>query len=205
LLFKPELLTPEEEAYFLPYVYAAEDNEARLDYKLVHGDRRFGLTEYHSPAYRNICESALHAAKILAQISDAPEKDWFIQLSLSMRLWASTLRSIDNYYFAQDIRDRHPQELAAIPHRIKSSQTQEPDLLLWNKVLRDELDNANEFQVMLKYGGLDLIAHANEPRNEDSFLYGPDIIGAINKKVDLMMAHWLDAQRYMGTLDTTGK
>ena len=205
LLFKPELLTPEEEAYFLPYVYAAEDNEARLDYKLVHGDRRFGLTEYHSPAYRNICEAALHAAKILAQISDAPEKDWFIQLSLSLRLWASTIRSNDNYYFAQEIRDRHPQELAALPHRIKSYQTQEPDLLLWNKILRDELDNANEFRVMLEQGGLDLIAHARESRNEDSFLYGPDIVGAINKKVDLMVAHWLDAQRYLGTVESNGK
>jgi hypothetical protein len=58
---------------------------------------------------------------------------------------------------------------------------------------------------MLEHGGLYLIAHANESRNEDSFLYGPDLIGAIHKKIDLMMDHWLDGQRYMVPLDTLSK
>jgi hypothetical protein len=205
LLIKPELLTPEEEAYFLPYVYAVEENVARLDYKYVQGRRRHGLTEYRSPAYKNVHDSALQAANLFEQSADAPEGEWFRQLALSLRLWASTVRSMDNFYFGQEVRDRNTQKLAAPPRQILLGQTHEPDLLLWNEIQRDELDNANELRAMLERGGLALFARAGDPRNEDSFLYGPDLAGALQKKVDLMLTHWLDGQRYLAPLAAAEK
>lgn len=50
---------------------------------------------------------------------------------------------------------------------------------------------------MLTNGGLNLIARGRTARDEDVFLYGPDLLGALRKKVDLMRAHWLDGQRYL--------
>jgi hypothetical protein len=197
LLIKPELLTREEEAYFLPYIFSTEEDDARLDYNTAHSDRRTGLTEYHSLAYRNIHDPALGAAAIFEQVADAPAGDWFRQLALSLRLWASTVRSHDNFYFAQEIRDRHAESLAAPRRQMYRKVVRMPDLLLWNEIQRDELDNANDLRAMLEQGGLELVARARNSRDEDSFLYGPDLLAALQKKVDLMRAHWLDAQGYL--------
>jgi hypothetical protein len=196
LVIKPELLTHDQEAYFLPFIFSTDENDARLDYNTAHGDRRFGVSEYHSPAFRTIHDSALAAAAIFEQATDAPERAWLGQLALSLRLWASTVRSHDNFYFAQVIRDRRKAELA-MPPRFLLARADDPDLLLWNEIQRDELDNANDLWTMLMNGGLDLIARGRAVREEDVFLYGPDLPDALRKKIDLMRAHWLDGQRYL--------
>jgi len=205
LLIKPELLTPAEEAYFLPYVYTVLEDVARLDYNRMNQrrrDRKTGITEYRSPGYRNVHDSALEAANLFEQSADAPEGEWFCQLALSLRLWASTVRSLENFYFGQEIRDRNPQ-LTAPPRWYQSARTHA--MILWNEIQRNEMDNANELRAMLEKGGLDLFAHAADPQHEDYFLYGPDIIGELQKKADLMRTHWLDAQWYLPTEETIGK
>jgi hypothetical protein len=196
LVIKPDLLSRKEEAYFLPYIFSTDENDARLDYNTAHGDRRFGVTGYRSPEFRRIHDSALAAAEILEQAAGAPENTWLRQMATSLQLWASTVRSHDNFYFAQEIRDRRKDELALAP-RFLLARTDDPDLLLWNEIQRDELDNANDLRRLLEKGGLDLIARARTPQEEDVFLYGPDILRDLRKKVDLMRAHWLDGQRYL--------
>jgi hypothetical protein len=196
LVIKPELLTQEEEAYFLPFIFSTDENDARLDYNTAHGDRRGGVSEYRSAVFRSIHDTAIEAAGIFEKAADAPEGAWFRQLALSLRLWASMVRSHDNFYFAQEIRDRRIEELA-MPPRFLLAQMRDPDLLLWNEIERDELDNTNDLLVMLRNGGLELIARARTPQEEDVFLYGPDVAGALRRKVEIMRDHWLDGQRYL--------
>jgi hypothetical protein len=196
LLIKPELLSPEEEAYFLPFIFSTDEDDARLDYKTAHGDRRHRVSEYRSPGFRKIHDTALEAAGIFEKMAGTAEGLWFKQLALSLRLWASTVRSHDNFYFGQEIRDRNVENLAA-PPRYLPTNTDTPDLLFWNEIQRDELDNAVDLIRMLENGGLKLVAWAREPLVEDIFLYGPDLLNDIQKKVDLMREHWLDGQRYL--------
>ena len=73
----------------------------------------------------------------------------------------------------------------------------DPDLLLWNEIQRDELDNTNELLNLLANGGLDLVAHARNSKDEDTFLYGPNLLDNMIKKVAIMREHWLDGQRYL--------
>lgn len=196
LLIKPELLSPEEELYFLPFIFSTDEEDARFDYNTAHGDRRYGVSEYRSPEFRKIHDTALEAATILEKTGTQGEKAWFEQLALSLHLWASTVRSHDNFYFAQEIRDRHIQELAA-PPRLLPTETDDPDLLFWNEIQRDELDNAVKLTQILEQGGLELVAVAREPLVEDVFLYGPNLLADIQKKIGLMRSHWLDGQRYL--------
>ncbi len=201
LLVKSELLTPEEEAYFLPYIFSTDEQDARLDYNTLHGDRRVGPGEYDSFTYNTIHGSAMEAAKRFedAARGGAPEAAWFRQLAHSLRLWATTVRSSNNFYFAQVIRDRHSAELAAAP-RILLTRTAiaDPDLLFWNEIQRDEMDNTYELINLLSSGGgLDLLAKASDPKDEDMFLYGPNLVNELKKKVTLMRDHWLDGQRYL--------
>jgi hypothetical protein len=196
LLIKPELLAPGEEAYFLPYIFSTDERDARLDYNTAHGARRTAPGEYRSPAFRNIHDTALAAAGIFESLAGAPERAWFRELALSLRMWASTVRSHDNFYAAQLIRDRHGDDLAR-PPRAAITRKDVPDLLLWNEIQRDEFDNANELHKMLVNGGLELLARARQRSGEDVFLLGPDILGALQKKTEIMRTHWLDGQRYL--------
>lgn len=196
LVVKPELLTPEEEAYFLPYIFSTDEQDARLDYNTAHGYRRTVSSEYRSSAFKKVHDPALQAAAIFEQARDAPEGSWFQQLALSLRMWASAVRSHDNFYFAQVIRDRRAEDLAK-PPRLVLARKDDPDLLLWNEIQRDELDNTNELRRTLENGGLELVARARTARQEDTFLLGPDILGALRKKADIMRNHWLDGQRYL--------
>ena len=199
LVAKPELLTPEEESYFLPYVFSADEQNARLDYNTAMGDRRVGPAEYRSFMYRTVHDSALQAAQRFEQVAgDAPEAAWFHQMALSLRLWASAVRSTNNFYFAQLIRDHHKEGLAA-PPRILVTRTEmrDPDILLWYEIQRDELDNTNELLDLLGHSGLDFMALARNPKDEDTFLYGPNLLGDMRKKVAIMREHWLDGQHYL--------
>jgi hypothetical protein len=62
---------------------------------------------------------------------------------------------------------------------------------------RDEFDNTNQLIALLKRGGLEYLARAPDARHEDTFLLGPDVIDALQRKADLMREHWLDADKYV--------
>jgi len=199
LVIKPELLTPEEESYFLPYVFSVDEQDARLDYNTAMGERRIAPGMYRSFMYQTVHDSAFEAAQRFEQAaSGAPEAAWFHQLALSLRLWASAVRSTDNFYGAQLIRDRRKEALAAPPRiLIDRVGKSDPDLLLWNEIQRDELDNTNELLDLLANGGLDLIARARNSKEEETFLYGPNLLDDMRKKVAIMREHWLDGQHYL--------
>ena len=80
----------------------------------------------------------------------APEQAWLRDTGIAMRMWASCVRSIHNFYFAQEIRNRHTEILSG-PAKIHSliNDPGEPDNLRWSQIQRNEFDNANEFLALL--------------------------------------------------------
>lgn len=201
LLFKPDVLSHEEESYFLPYVFNASESEARNDYTDINDEQMTGPASWEDPGLKLALTRALHAAEILEGVTDASAQKWVRQYALSLRMWVSEVRSINNFYFAQLLRDRNAAIVAAGP-RVPSNQstwTGHPDYLAWNQIQRDEFDNANKLIVLLQNGGLELMGHAQDKRHEDTFLLGPDIISALHEKTRLMRRHWLDVQMYLAS------
>jgi hypothetical protein len=169
LLFKSDLLTAEEETYFLPYVFNVSVGEGRNDYADMHGGRITGPASWDDAGLQNALARALHAAQLLEGVTDAPAQQWLRQSALSLRMWASGVRSMNNFYFGQLIRDRSAAAIAKEP-RVPSKQynwTGDSDYLDWNSIQRDELDNSNELIALLQNGGLDLIAHATHHRSDE--------------------------------------
>ena len=199
LVLKPELLKPEEESYFLPHIFNVRENEARMDWIDLHGGRMYGPPRWENSGLRRALRTALRAARTLENLEGAPEEKWLKQVALSLRMWASEVRSINNFYHAQLIRDRYAEILSGeprIPEKV-ANWFGEPGNLEWNEIMRDEFDNANELIELLENGGLELVAMARDPRYEDTFLLGPDLMQQLNKKVRIMRAHWLDVQDYL--------
>ena len=201
LVIKPELLTADQEAYFLPHVFNPDQNEARMDYIDFHGSRMQGTPSWNYAGLRSALSLANRAGLTLESLEGAPEGAWLKKVGRSLRMWASEVRSIHNFYHAQLIRDEHAETLAGepkIPPKVESWDG-ESGYLEWYEILRDELDNTNELIAMLEDGGIELVARAKDPRYEDTFLLGPDLIDQLKKKASIMREHWLDAQKYLAS------
>jgi hypothetical protein len=207
LVIKPELLSPQDEAYFLPHVFNPEEAEARIDYIDFHGGRigvnpavyRLADDPVRFPALLEVLQRMRGAASVIDRLATAPEAAWLRRLATALRIWASSIRSCHNFFFAQVICDRNRELLAGpplIPPKV-GSWTGHPDILAWNELMRDELDNANELIAELERGGLDQVARADHARDEDTFLLGPDLLGALRAKVRIMREHWLDVENYL--------
>jgi hypothetical protein len=196
LLLRPEVLSPAEEARFLPFIFNISEGEARNDYADVHGGRIVGRWE--DAAYPRFTAAALQAAALFEETRDAPEQRWFSQTALSIRMWVSAMQSVRNFVHAQRIRDARQKELAAPPHPHfkQAGSAGDADYFRWYQILRDELDNTAELIRLLDSGGLTHFAHARDPRDEDTFLFGPDVVPTLAEKRRLMRVHWLDAQKY---------
>ena len=199
LLIRPEVLSLEEEAYFLPHIFNIRTNEARMDYIDIHGSRLSGPARWDDRDFKGALDLAIEAARALEECPGAPEEEWLGKVALGLRMWVSYMRSIHNFYHAQLIRDRNADILAGRP-RIPpktASWSGEGDILPWNEIMRDEFDNTGEFIALLKRRGLELVARAVDSKHEDTFLLGPDLLEQLEKKRSLMRDHWLDVQDYL--------
>jgi hypothetical protein len=171
---------------------------ARNDYQDAYETRLMGPPVWDYPILRAVFQEAIGAAEILEGLQGAPEQQWLRDLAVSVRMWVSSVRSINNFYFAQEIRNRHPKELSG-PVRIHSMATDagDPDNLRWLQIQRNEFDNANELLALLRSGGLKSLSRATDQKHADTFLMGPDVIPEVQKKVDLMRRHWRDVDLYL--------
>ncbi len=214
IVIRPDLLTPEEESYFLPHVFNVSEKEAREDFIDIHGGRHsmanVGLAPlswssgwYYNAPLQSALATARKVADTLESLKDAPERGWLARTAMAIRLWVGAVRSSNNIYMAQLIRDRHREELSGPPLVHPKLRTSgDPDILQWYEVLRDELDNTDEMIALLERGGLEMVARASDPADEDTFMLGPDILGAMRKKREIMLKHWREAEDYLVSPNT---
>jgi hypothetical protein len=198
LIIAPQLLSPDEERHFMPYVFNPSEEEARMDYTDIHGAH---LT-LPSGAASNYVSKINKATDMLEQVSEtAPEAIFLKNIAKALKIHSSIFRSIGNFAEAQAIRDRNAEKLVDTPHRPDKSPTWEgdPDLQAFMAVMRDELDNTLEMINILENGGMKFIAHADDPQYEDTFLLGPDLIDQLKFKRKIMLKHWTDIEGYMAT------
>ncbi len=203
LLALPELLTPEEEVYFLPHVFNVSHERARLDYIDVHGTRQ--TPEWITPDSQDpriwavgTLQSRLNG--IASKLEKLIDPCWQ-RMAGGLRLYANLLKSSANFFAVQIIRDRCVARMSGdhvtpIP---RASPDGDPELMLLNDIMRDELDTSINTIALLKKHGLEIISHAVTAEDEDTFLLGPDIVSQIGRKCELMRAHWRDAERYFQT------
>jgi len=196
LVAVPQRLSPEEESYFLPYIFNVSTEEARNDYLDFHGGRWTTSPE----AIRFYIEKVTGVSiKLESLDQEALKSDLIPKMALALRVHASLLRSCANFTVAQQIRDTNSVKLNGAIRRPdkEATWTGDPDLLKFNATMRDELDNTAELAELLKKGGLSVLCHAKDKLHEDCFLLGPDIIGQLQKKYNIMINHWRDIEEYM--------
>lgn len=205
LLIKPDLLPPEDEAYFMPYIFNIHEEEARQDYidlaggRMVPGGMPPARPDPRLPAIDMVVSLLRRAAQRLEPCPDAPETAWLQETARAIRLWTNLLRTSNHFYGAQIIRDRRAEALDGPPVRPSKEPTWTGDehLLAFNEIRRDEFDNTHELINMLEEYGLDLIVTARDTADADPFQLEPELPGHLRRKIEIMRAHWLDGERYL--------
>lgn len=140
LVIAPQLLSKEEEKYFMPYVFNPSETEGRMDYTDIHGGHQtitFG-------AMTNYVTRINKAITLMEKAAEnAPEKIFLQNMVKALRIQSSIFRSIGNFAEAQAIRDRNAEKLKTAPHRPDKTPTWDgdPDLLAFNTIMRNELDS----------------------------------------------------------------
>lgn len=198
LVVAPQLLSWEEEKYFMPFVFNPSEFEGRMDYTDIHGVHR----TIPPGAANNYVSKINRVAKSIEKVSDNAKEEAFLKdLAKAVKIHSSIFRSIGNFAEAQAIRDRNAEKLSTLPHRPDKIPTWEgdPDLQAFNAVMRDELDNTQELVDLLENGGMEFICHAKDARYEDTFLLGPDLIEQLKLKRKIMLSHWVDIESYLAT------
>ncbi len=198
LLIAPDLLTPEEEAHFLPHVFNPSEEEARMDYTDIHGAHR-EIPDGAAVKYVSMINSAI---ALMEQVDDsAPEKNLIAEMTTALKIYSSIFRSLGNFAGVQALRDRNAEKLSAAPHWPDKTPTWEgdPELQVFNTLMRDELDNTLDLIDLLEAGGMKFISHADDTFHEDTFLLGPDLIEQLKLKRKIMLAHWTDIESFMAT------
>lgn len=202
----PEKLTPREEAYFLPHVFNVREQEARADYLDLHGSHvapPIDVTQDYVglPQMTQLCAAMNRCASALEGLK-GPRAEVFRRMGVSLRIYSCIMRSIGNFSIMQVLRDRNRDKLHApqplVPSKAES-WTGDPDLLLINETMRDELDNTDTLIDILERGGLSQLALAPSADLEDTFFLGPNFLDTLKQKRRIMRRHWLDAERYMAS------
>ena len=198
LVVAPQRLAKEEETYFLPHIFNVSENEARTDYLDINGGRWTASRD----SIQIYVEKIVQVCNKLETIEASTPKNEFIhQQETALRIHASLFRSIGNFTVAQQIRDRNAEKLNSPIHRPskESTWTGDPDLLKFNEIMRDELDNTAELINILELNGTNELCLAKDAAHEDCFLLGTDIIGQLKMKYKIMISHWRDIEDYMTT------
>jgi hypothetical protein len=201
----PQKLAPEEEAYWLPHVFNPRVQEARVDYIDFHGSRLSGPRGADDGSNPRVAPIATFGNR-LNDVADRLQKldgagaEVFRRMAISLRIYASVLRSCGNFYAVQRVRDRHVERFAGPPRTPPKvgDWFGDGDLQLLNEFMRDELDNTSALIELLESdGGMSQVLTAADRADEDTFLLGPDLIDQLRSKCRIMRRHWLDAEDYL--------
>ncbi|MCR6722543.1 MAG: hypothetical protein NVV59_20120 [Chitinophagaceae bacterium] len=198
LVLAPQLLSAEEESYFLKQIFNTNLNEARMDYMDLHG----GRSAIPSGVVDNYVRRINRIAERLESIKTAGSKpEIFQRMGTALRIHASIMRSCGNFAAAQVIRDRNRDSIYGQPLNVIPAKefdwSGHPDFIPFNNIMRDELDNTVELIQILEKGGMERVITAKDPRYEDHFILGPGLLEQLRLKRTIMLRHWQDVQLYL--------
>ena len=191
LVIAPQRLRPEEESYFLPYVFNVSMDEARMDYMDIQGGRWETIPD-------SVNSYVAKLNRVIKELEKVSGNNLLYKMANALKIHSSLVRSIGNFYAAQKMRDKNAAKLKEPRRPGKEPSWQgDGDYISFNNIMRDELDNTTALLKLLEKEGIKNLSLAADRKHEDPFLLGPDIISQLKKKQIVMINHWRDIDDYI--------
>lgn len=200
----PQELTEEEKGYYRPYQFQANDEAQANDLLNIQCTtfiRGYYAIFLASKALGRAMEANRQAIALLEKISRQAQGG----KSAQFLLLADRLRLLNCFYTnalhamkLQDIIDHtDPNQPAEISPRWPIDA--EPRLLDYEAITRAEIDNTVEIIRLIEGREREMLITAPTPALEDIFLFSPDLVAQLRKKIDIMLDHQLDGKRVFVT------
>ena len=197
----PAELTAAEKGYYRPYQFQAND-EAQAD-DLLNLQCTTFIRGYYAiflatKALGRAIDCNRQAIAILTHLAgQTGGEDW--------ALLADRLRLLNCFYTTaihamrfQDIVDNtDPNQAAEISPRWPIDA--EPRLLDYEAITRAEIDNTLEIIRLIDGRVREMLITAPTPELEDIFMFSPDLVAQLHKKIGIMLDHQLDGKRVFVT------
>src|SRR6266545_4521642 len=194
----PEELTPEEERYFLPHVFAVGDEARRANLLDLHGypaadvnaafDLRSAYYDQIAGELRSAAASFATAARAVEGKSGAHLAAAAKAAGLLARLWLTCRNWIEFAVLRGQGAARPSEEMQRLsPGERARAEAYRQRL---DRVMRAELDNTPAFQELLGADREGVLVRGAAAEEEDTFMLSPDLQAQLTKKREIMCAHW---------------
>ena len=205
LVAHPERLGDDEESYWLPYIYQSQASqpEAYKDYWATTGAPRMTTWQVATALSVSIDQVVTILDSAAALFVKAREKATDEAIKEALRIEELRVRARR----CMMLTVRHVAQVAALIYerdrieRIGATDPENPDddkgssgLFYLHRALRWELDNTNDLISILKDSPVPIIPTTADKSQEGAFLYGPDLLENLEKKVQIMLRHWREAE-----------
>ena len=216
LVARQELLSEDEISYWAPFLYQSKkaDPGSYLDYV-----NHSGYPVAHNWEMATCgCLAVMQAMRLLAQAADKLDqaraqtknekaRELLLHDSRRVRAWRCCYFTMHNTLQVGTLiklRDEHLHRLAARGEMITATSPERPDLpkgsvgshglFYLHRALRWELDNVTELIKLVEQSPVPLIHTAPNKDMECSHLIGPDLLGQLKRKREIMIKHWREAE-----------
>ena len=203
LVVFPERLTEAEKAHYKPYLFQSNPRHEALDLLDLEPTKAFDGMK-HLAYYNKFFDAAVQkyakAGKILETVrkragkNGAEIKRKLVTLEMLLYFLQNMRNCINFQIRINAMKDTKINTVALLPHNM--------DLMVArvevNDILRSEIDNTLRLAKMLEQDGLEQITLAEEKKDENPFLLGPDIVAVLRRKAEIMQAHIAETDELVG-------
>ena len=198
----PLELPEDRKAYYRPFQFQANTEEEAADlmdlqcYELVRGNASARLANSLLDTGLGHLRAAKSCIDTILQQTTAPEiADRLKLLSLRLQTLICIIRNAKNAITFQEVLDRT--DLTQRPTETTLWHVPgDPRLRQLQEIMRSEVDNTHELIGLIESASPGaLLQLAPRPGDEDTFLLSPDIVQHLQKKIAIMLDHWMDLNR----------
>ena len=194
----PQELSDEERTYYRCFQFQALDEKHAndlLDMQNIECARGFSAAFLLSETVRKATESFNKAITFLEKLKEKkPDlKEKAALLIRRLKVYNCLMKTCVNAALFQNLADSI--DFSAEPPLDCSWPTRnDPRIEQYQNITRSEIDNAYELADLLD-GWENRIFHVSDEKNEDIFVFGPNLVSQIRKKAEIMLNHELDGNR----------
>jgi len=199
----PEELTPDDETYFLPHVFAVGDEARRSNLLDLHGYPAADVNapfDLRSAYYDQIAGELRFAAErfsVAARAADGKSGAELATTAKAAGLLAHLWLTCRNWIEFGVLRGQSVQRPLEEMQRLSPGERARAEAYRQrlDRVMRAELDNTLAFQELLGSDREGVLVRGASPEEEDTFMLSPNLQAQLTKKRVIMQTHWQDTAR----------